>query len=84
MDNTISLIIKELYERHQSNDDGAVADYIPELTKANPDWFGISVFTADGHAYEIGETQQEFTIQSISKAFTYGMILDEHGIEAVE
>ncbi|MEM9018382.1 MAG: glutaminase A, partial [Verrucomicrobiota bacterium] len=38
---------------------------------------------ADGHAYEIGDTKQEFTIQSISKAFTYGMILDEHGIEKV-
>ncbi|MDF1658084.1 MAG: glutaminase A [Verrucomicrobiales bacterium] len=84
MDNTISLIIQELHERYRSCDEGALADYIPELTKANPDWFGISVFTADGHAYEIGETKEEFTIQSISKAFTYGMILDEHGIGAVE
>ncbi len=40
--------------------------------------------TTDGFAYEIGETGQEFTIQSISKSFTYGMILDEHGIEKVE
>lgn len=84
MDNTISLIIRELFERHRSCDEGALADYIPELTKANPDWFGISVFTADGHAYEIGDTKQEFTIQSISKAFTYGMILDEHGIGEVQ
>lgn len=84
MDNTISLIIRSLYEKYKSCDEGALADYIPELTKANPDWFGISVFTADGHIYEIGETEQEFTIQSISKAFTYGMILDEHGIDAVD
>lgn len=84
MDNTISLIIRELFERYQSCNEGALADYIPELTKVNPDWFGISVFTADGHAYEIGNTKQEFTIQSISKAFTYGMILDEHGIGKVE
>lgn len=84
MDNTISLIIRELFERHKSCDEAALADYIPELTKANPDWFGISVFTADGHAYEIGDTKQEFTIQSISKAFTYGMILDEHGIGEVQ
>lgn len=84
MDNTISLIIASLFEKYQSCDEGALADYIPELAKANPDWFGISIFTADGHIYEIGETQQTFTIQSISKAITYGMILDEHGIEAVE
>lgn len=84
MENTISRIIQELYEQYKTCDDGELADYIPELAKANPDWFGISVFTADGHVYEVGETAQEFTIQSISKAFTYGMILDEFGIEEVE
>lgn len=84
MENTISLIIHELFERYRSCGEGALADYIPELAKADPNWFGISVFTADGHCYEVGETAREFTIQSISKAFTYGMILDEFGIEQVE
>ncbi|MBP6782645.1 MAG: glutaminase A [Verrucomicrobiales bacterium] len=84
MHNTISQIIQKLHEKYQTCGEGALADYIPELTKANPDWFGISVFTTDGHCYEIGDCRQEFTIQSISKAFTFGMILDEFGIEAVE
>lgn len=84
MSNTIAQIIAELHEKYRHCDEGAVADYIPELAKANPDWFGISVITADGHVYSVGDSEQTFTIQSISKAFTYGMILDEHGIEKVE
>lgn len=84
MSNTIARIIAELYEKHRHCDDGAVADYIPELAKADPDWFGICVITADGHVYSIGDSDQPFTIQSISKAFTYGMILDEHGFENVD
>lgn len=84
MNNAISLLIRQIYERHLSCEEGAVADYIPELTRANPDWFGICAFTADGYGYEIGDTNEEFTIQSISKAFTYGMILDMHGLGQVE
>ena len=29
-----------LHQRFASLDGGAVADYIPELGKADPDWFG--------------------------------------------
>ncbi len=32
---------------------GAVADYIPELGKADPAHFGISLATLDGHVYEV-------------------------------
>jgi glutaminase len=34
---------------------GHVADYIPELGKADPDHFGISLATLDGHIYEVGD-----------------------------
>ena len=59
--------------------EGEVASYIPELTKANPDWFGICLVTATGSVYEVGDTRQPFTIQSISKPFVYGMALEENG-----
>jgi len=79
----ISQIIKQLHETYRSLDGGDLADYIPELAKADPDWFGICIITADGHIYEVGDSDQEFTIQSVSKAFSYGMILDEFGFDAV-
>src|SRR5437899_4468778 len=63
--------------------DGHVASYIPELTKANPDWFGICLVTVDGIAYGVGDIAQPFTIQSISKAFVYAASLADRGREYV-
>src|SRR5204863_388978 len=58
---------------------GTVADYIPELGKADPDHFGISVATIDGHVYEVGDTRTPFTIQSMSKPFVFALALDTLG-----
>ena len=77
--NTITEILQEIYQQCQPFKEGAVASYIPELTKANPEWYGIAIVTADGYRYCIGDTEQDFTIQSISKAFTFGLALDDLG-----
>ncbi|WP_306602976.1 glutaminase A [Azonexus sp.] len=71
--------LKALHARHAALDDGEVADYIPELANANAHWFGISLATRDGHVYEVGDTRQTFTIQSISKALAYGLALEDRG-----
>ncbi len=63
---------------------GAVADYIPELTKANPGHFGISLATIDGYVYEVGDSAVPFTIQSISKAFVFALALETLGAKRVE
>ena len=63
---------------------GAVADYIPELGKADPAHFGISLATIDGHVYEVGDTQVPFTIQSMSKPFVFALALDTLGAARVE
>ena len=63
---------------------GAVADYIPELGKADPAHFGISLATLDGHVYEVGDTQVPFTIQSMSKPFVFALALDTLGAARVE
>jgi glutaminase len=60
-----------------------VATYIPELAKADPEWFGICVATTDGAVYEVGDSRQPFTIQSISKPFTYGLAIEDRGLNPV-
>lgn len=40
--------LETLFSRCEDDRSGAVANYIPELELANPDWFGISVATTDG------------------------------------
>jgi glutaminase len=63
---------------------GVLPDYIPELTKANPDHFGVALATIDGHIYEIGDSTVPFTMQSVSKAFVFALALDMLGGERVE
>jgi glutaminase len=63
---------------------GAVASYIPELGKADPDHFGIGLATLDGHVYEVGDTRIPFTIQSMSKPFVFALALDTLGASRVE
>ncbi|MDJ0796321.1 MAG: glutaminase A, partial [Calothrix sp. MO_167.B12] len=75
--------LHELHEKYKTLNDGAVADYIPELALANPNWFGICVVTTDGQIFEVGDTDKLFTIQSISKALVYGLALDDCGREEV-
>jgi len=75
--------LRELHARYADLAEGKIADYIPELAKADPNWFGISVATTDGMIVEFGDCQQMFTIQSISKPFVYGLVLEDHGVDAV-
>jgi glutaminase len=73
--------ISELHERYRNNHDGTLATYIPELGKANPDHFGITMVTADGQEFSVGDVQQEFTIQSICKPLAFLMALERYGRE---
>lgn len=76
-------LIEELHRKHAANDQGEVATYIPELGKADPDDFGICVVTAEGKLFDIGNSDRLFTIQSISKPFTFGMALEVYGGDKV-
>lgn len=82
--NTITRIITELHEKLVPLDTGVVADYIPELASVDPDRFGIALTTPDGHSHIAGDADLGFTIQSVSKAFVYGLMLDEVGVGATE
>jgi glutaminase len=64
-------------------DDGAVADYIPELAQADPDRLGIAVATLDGVVATAGDADVAFSIQSISKPFTYALAVADRGLERV-
>ena len=76
-------VLRELYDKYRPLRDGKVADYIPELAKADPDSFGISVVTKDGQVFSAGDVKQQFTIQSISKPFVFGLALEMHGRDHV-
>ncbi|PXX02550.1 L-glutaminase [Mycolicibacterium moriokaense] len=71
-------------DEHAGVTDGALATYIPELADVDPNGFGLSLSLSDGYVYESGDATVEFTIQSISKPFTYALALDQIGQDAVD
>ncbi|WP_375154373.1 glutaminase A [Nocardia cyriacigeorgica] len=80
----VARILDEVYRQYRDEDSGAPADYIPELAAVQPDSFGLCLATADGLRYGVGDMDAPFTIQSISKPFTYALALADRGVELVD
>ena len=83
MTSPVQAYLDRLHARHVTLRDGEVATYIPELAKADPDWFGIASRPPTATSTRSATSRQPFTIQSISKPFVYGLALEDHGRAAV-
>lgn len=55
--------------------DGKVANYIPALASVDPEQFAMSITMFDGSEYSVGCSDTLFSIQSISKVFTFTLAL---------
>lgn len=58
---------------------GKVADYIPELAKIDPHKFGIYLLFLNDEAYSVGDAEEKFSIQSISKVFMLALTIAHLG-----
>jgi glutaminase len=74
--------VREIYEQSKKNEDGKVADYIPQLARVPAKYYGISLCTTDGQRFSIGDTKVDFSVQSCMKPINYCIALEEHGQEA--
>jgi glutaminase len=79
----LQVVIEELHDRYASLAEGQVATYIPELGKADPESFGIAMVSSDGQVFKTGDCDTPFTIQSISKPFTFGLAIEAYGADKV-
>lgn len=75
--------LEHAWRSQLDNDAGKVADYIPELGRANPNHFGMAIATAKGKIYATGDVAVPFTLQSVSKAFAFCLALEIAGPEVV-
>ena len=81
---TVRQIIGEAYENGlEMTGKGKVADYIPELAKADRDAFGICAMTRDGECISCGDITTRFTMQSISKVINLAVALKFRGARDV-
>ena len=77
-------LLKKLVEKNKKyGAEGNVANYIPELDKADPMALGIYVSTLDGQEYFAGDCTTKFTIQSISKIISLMLAILDNGEEYV-
>jgi len=58
---------------------GHVADYIPELALIPASKFGMALQTIEGDLFKIGDAEDPFSIQSISKLFTLTLAMQSVG-----
>ncbi|RXK06616.1 glutaminase [Halarcobacter bivalviorum] len=73
-------ILEEIEKQIQTElPKGEVASYIPALKNVQANDFAMSIKLLDGTTYNIGCFDKKFSIQSISKVFTFAMALKLYG-----
>jgi glutaminase len=82
-----STILQEIYQETKALPSiGKVGITIPELANVDPNKFGIHLTTIGGEDFGIGDSNEKFSIQSVSKALTVALafsFLDEKTWERV-
>lgn len=58
---------------------GHIATYIPELAEVPPGKFGICLRFLNGEQYGVGDWEEKFSIQSISKIFALTLAISKFG-----
>ncbi|MGB3697695.1 MAG: glutaminase A [Gordonia sp. (in: high G+C Gram-positive bacteria)] len=76
-------VVETAHHRYAELNEGAVADYIPALANADPSRFGLALAGVNGRTFTAGDVDHAFSIQSISKAFVFALVLEHVGHEVV-
>lgn len=77
------LLNKILNDNKYLTNEGNVSDYIPALSKANPNHIGICLVDIEGNIKKAGDCDIKFTIQSISKVISLMLAIVDNGQEYV-
>ncbi len=75
----VETLVGEAYEHFKAIDAGKVAEYIPALAKMPRELFGLCVVEVNGAVHTAGDTDYEFSIQSVSKPFVFALICQAIG-----
>lgn len=62
---------------------GKLADYIPALSKVDPNKIGVTIANVNGNIHSAGDYNHKFTIQSISKVLSLILAIQDNGEEEV-
>ncbi|KPD24266.1 MULTISPECIES: glutaminase A [Idiomarina] len=80
----LTRLLRDIHEQAMTINTGKVADYIPALAAVDPEQCALTVATLDGETFTFGDTQTQFSIQSISKIFGLILAMERLGDELWE
>jgi glutaminase len=72
-------LVAEAYEKYKSVAEGKVADYIPALARTPRELFGVCIAGTSGAIHAAGDTEYEFSIQSVAKPFVFALVCQALG-----
>jgi glutaminase len=76
-------LVAEAHELIRSVDDGEPSGVYPALSLADPSLFGICVANVRGDTFAVGDSDVAFTIMSVAKPFTFALVCEAFGPDAV-
>jgi glutaminase len=79
----VEAALQAAHAKYKGLQEGKNADYIPALAKVPSTLFGIALVTVDGQVFTVGDVEQLFSIQSISKVFTMAEVMQQSGDAAI-
>lgn len=84
MNKDFQKFLNDVYGKYRLDLSGEISNAFPALSDKDADSFGMTAVTTKGEVFNIGDHSLEFTIQSISKAFSFALALEQHGDIFVE
>ena len=76
-------VVNEAYDKFKNEDSGKNADCIPYLANIDKNLFGISICLLNGELINVGNTDYQFGIESVSKVHTAILAMRQYGSQAI-
>ncbi len=77
-------IMENAYNMYKDVEEGENVSYIPFLKNVDSSLSALVFMDVEGNKIECGDYTYEFAIESISKIMTLGLVLMEHGSDAIK
>ena len=78
---SLTAMISEIADEMRAETDrGQVANYIPPLASVDLGRFGMAIIDAEGASHTVGDAEEPFSVQSVSKVF--GLTLALNAVDA--
>jgi glutaminase len=79
----VRALVEEAYHQFKADKQGENSQVYPALARVPSKLFGVCVVGTAGNVYEIGDSDYEFTIMSVSKPFIFALVCERLGAEAM-